>query len=83
MRAGDVQDLALKLQRQQVVPHQTRIYPENPWRLQQVLESYLLYAFTVLIGTGGIMLLSGCSVAVCVCDSVFLSVCDFLNLDLF
>jgi len=34
--ADDLQDLALKLQRQQVVPHQTRIYPENPWRLQQV-----------------------------------------------
>lgn len=32
-------DLALKLQRQQVVPHQTRIYSENPWRLQQIQDA--------------------------------------------
>jgi hypothetical protein len=32
-------DLALKLQKQQMVPHQSRIYPEVPWKLQQVQDA--------------------------------------------
>jgi len=33
----------LKLQKQQVVPHQTRIYSENPWRLQQVDDDSVVF----------------------------------------
>lgn len=32
-------DLALKLTKQQMVPYQTRIYPENPWKLQQIQDA--------------------------------------------
>lgn len=32
-------DLALKLQKQQMVPYQTRIYPESPWKLQQIQDA--------------------------------------------